>query len=325
MKRTALIAFLMVHGAASQQITATSVAAPPDADKRTGRDYVIGPGDQIAVAVPDLETEFNNKTFRVDMSGDVTVPFAGRLHAAGLSTGGLEVQMRERLARLLKDPEVVVSVSGFGSQPVSILGAVNSPGIRQIEGRKNLFEVLSLAGGLRPDAGYLIHITREVQWGAIPLPTARPDASGRFSIASVRVKTLMNATDPVENILILPGDSISVPKADLVYAVGSVTKSGGFLLNEHETLSALQVISLAEGLQRTAASDKARILRITDGSPDRQEIPVNLKTLMGGKGMDVQLRAGDILFVPNSAAKSAKYRTIDAIVNAATGAAIYVR
>jgi polysaccharide export outer membrane protein len=286
-------------------------------------DYVLGPGDQVAVVVPDLEAEFTDKTFRVDMSGDVTLPYAGRIHAAGLSTSALEEAMRTRLARVLKNPEVIISLSTFGSQPVSILGAVNSPGIRQIEGNKNLFEVLSLAGGLRPDAGYLIRVTREMRWGLIQLPDAQADATGRTSSVSIRVKDIIDAKDSSQNIEILPGDRISVPKADVVYAVGSVTKPGGFLLNEHETLSALQVLSLAEGLQRTAAPEKARIVRTVQGSSSRIEIPANLKVLLSGKGPDVPLRGGDILFVPTSGAKVAGYKTLDAVVGMSASVLLY--
>ena len=134
----------------------------------------------------------------------------------------------------------------------------------------------------------------------------------------------MNATHPGENnIPIYPGDTISVPKAEIVYAVGLVVKSGGFLLNEHETLSALQVLSLAEGLQKTADPKKAKILRAVNGSESRAEIPVDLKLLMGGKTPDVPLVAGDILFVPNNNFKSAGYRTLDTIMGAAGAALIY--
>jgi polysaccharide export outer membrane protein len=114
-----------------------------------------------------------------------------------------------------------------------------------------------------------------------------------------------------------------VPKADVVYAVGSVTKPGGFPLNQHESLSALQVVSLAQGAKNTAALDKAQILRRVPGSTSRTEIAVNLKQLMAGKGTDIQLQPDDILFVPNSAAKTAGYKTIDSIVAAATGFAVF--
>jgi len=285
------------------------------------QDYVLGPNDTFSVVVPNLETEFADKTFRIDGSGDVTIPLAGRVHAAGLSAAELEKELRTRLGRVLKDPDVSVALATLGSQPVSVLGAVNTPGIKQIEGGKNLFDVLSLAGGLRPDAGYQVFITRDTQWGPLPLPGAHADAAGLHSTASVRVKNIM--TDGSANIPIMPGDTISVPQAEVVYAIGSVTKPGGFALNEHETISALQVMALAEGLVRTAAPDRAKILRIVEGSPNREEIPVDLKALMAGKGTDVPLRAGDILFIPNSGAKSTAYRTLDTITGMAGAALIY--
>ena len=288
-------------------------------------DYVLGAGDQLSLVVPDLDDEFTDKTFRIDMSGDLSLPHVGRLHAAGLTTAALETEIDARLGRVLKNPQAVVSLASFGSQAVSILGAVNSPGIRQLEGGKTLFEVLSLAGGLRPDAGYIINITRNLQNGRLPLPDAQIDSTGQCSTASVKVKTIMDGRDTAENIMILSGDTISVPKADLVYAVGSVVKPGGFLLNEHESLSALQVVSLAEGLQKTAAPEKAKILRAVPGSATRTEIAVNLKQLMSGKGEDFQLKPDDILFIPTSAAKSAGYRTLDSIISMTTGMAVYGR
>jgi len=297
------------------------VVPPPS----TSSDYLLGPGDQFSITVPDLDTEYALKTFRIDTSGDVTVPLAGRVHAAGLSTNGLEDELTRRLSRVLKNPDVSVTLATFGSKSVSILGAVNTPGLRQIETGKSLFDVLALAGGLRPDAGYVIHITRELQFGKLPLPNARIDAAGNHSIASVRVKSIMNGSDSGENIPIMPGDTISVPKADVVYAEGDVNKPGGFPLDEHETLSAMQVVSLAGGMTKTAAKDRAKIVRTVEGSPTKVEIPVDLKALMAGKGEDVDLRAGDILFVPNSDAKSAGFRTLDAIVSAASYLVIYAR
>ena len=121
----------------------------------------------------------------------------------------------------------------------------------------------------------------------------------------------------------MPGDTIFVPKADLVYVVGDVIRPGGFPIGEKETISALQVVSLAGGLVKTAAGNKAKILRSIPGSPSRTEIPVNIKQLMAGKTTDIPLQPDDILFVPNSDAKSVGFRTIDTIVSATAGLAIY--
>jgi polysaccharide export outer membrane protein len=287
--------------------------------------YILGPGDQIALFVEDLAEDFSNRTFRVDTNGELSLPIIGRIQAGGLSIAALESESKARLVHVLNDPKLSISIVNFGSQPISVLGAVNTPGIHQLEGRKTLFEVLSLAGGLRPDAGYQVKITRDIKWGRIPIPQAQIDTSGQSSVASIKLNDIINATNPKENILIFPGDAISVPKADLVYVVGSVTRPGGYALNEHRSLSALQIISLAEGLQKTAASSRARILRSVPGSANRTQIALDLRKLMNGKNADVQLQPNDILFIPNSEAKVIRERTIETAVASLTGMAIYGR
>ncbi|HMJ60265.1 MAG TPA: polysaccharide biosynthesis/export family protein [Bryobacteraceae bacterium] len=286
--------------------------------------YILGPDDQVTLFVYDIE-EISDKPMRIDMRGNLTLPLAGRLHAAGLTAGQLEAAIETPLRKFLKDPEVVVSITEFRSQPVSVLGAVTTPGVHQLEGHKTLFEILSMAGGLRSDAGNTVRITRNLEWGEIPLPDAKNDSTGQFSVASVSSKSVIDATDPVENITIKPHDVISVSKADLVYCVGSVNKPGGFVLGQKESMSALQVLSLAEGLNKTAAPDKAKIMRAVAGSPNRTEIAIDIKALMAGKAPDLPLRSDDILFIPNSAARSMAARTAEAAIQVATGVAIYGR
>ena len=328
------ISILLSVGMCSAQERAVQMTAP--ATNITGvlvslprpenvpSNYVLGPDDQITLYVSDAE-EISGKPMRIDMRGDINLPMAGRIHAAGLTAEQLEAAIENRLKRFFQGPDVVVSITEFRSQPISVLGAVNTPGVHQLQGRKTLFEVLSLAGGLRPDAGNKVEITRNLQWGRIPLPNAKDDITGKFSVASVSVKTIMNATDPTDNIAIKPEDVISVPRAEMVYVVGSVHKPGAYVLGENETLSALQVLSLAEGLDKTAAPAKAKIMRALAGTSKRSEVPVDLKKLMAGKGTDLSLKADDILFVPDSAAKSVAARTGEAAIQIATGLAVYGR
>jgi polysaccharide export outer membrane protein len=292
-------------------------------DNKSASSYLLGPNDQISFVVDQLPDDFTDKTFRIDQNGDLSVPMIGRIHAGGLTQAELEDKVRSRFGIILKEPDIVVNVTEYASQPVSVLGAVNMPGIRQLQGGKTLFDVLSLAGGLRIDAGTTVKITRDLKWGAIPVPDAVVSSNGLYSVATVRVKQVMQADEA--NIAIRPGDTVFVPKADVVYVVGSVTTPGGFPIGESDTLSALQVVALAQGMVRTAAPERAKILRIVPGTSNRSEIPINLKLLMAGKAPDMSLLPEDILFVPNSSAKSAGFRTIEAIVNAATGVAIYGR
>ena len=107
--------------------------------------YVLGPDDQVVIHVLDSD-EIGDSPFRIDMRGYINVPLAGRLQAAGLTVDQLEAALAARLKEYLQTPVVTVSVSEFRSQLVSVLGAVNTPGVHQIRGRKTLFEVISEAG-----------------------------------------------------------------------------------------------------------------------------------------------------------------------------------
>lgn len=286
-------------------------------------DYVLGPNDKLTLVVEQFPDEFSvDRVFRIDGSGDITLPIVGRVHAGGLTSAQFEEELKARFSPILKEPNIVVDVTEYASQSVSVLGAVNTPGIKETDGRKTLLEVLALAGGLRPDAGTVAKITRTAGQGAIPLPGATVSPTG-LSVATVHLKNAM--TGSPENIVMLPGDTVFIPKADVVYAVGSVTTPGGFPIGENETLSALQVVALAQGLTRTAAANRAEILRLNPGTATRTQIPIDLKHLLAGKGSDVSLQAEDILFVPNSNPKSVAFRTVDAIVNAATYSVILAR
>jgi polysaccharide biosynthesis/export protein len=326
-----LVVFLLASTScvAQDRMEPVDASAPHDTrvavdDAPAPSNYVLGADDQITLTVSDID-ELSNKPMRIDMKGNIHLPMAGRVHAAGLTAEQLQSEIEERLKKFLNDPNVVVSVSEYRSQPVSVLGAVNTPGVHQLEGHKTLFEVLSSAGGVRSDAGNTVTITRELKWGPIPLPDVKNDPTGKFSIASVKVKSISNGKNPADNIIIKPNDVISISKADVVYCIGSVHRPGGFTLGESESLTALQVLALAEGLDAKAAANKAKILREVPGNMQRAEIAVDLKQLMAGKGSDAPLRANDILFVPNSAAKIAAARAAEAALTVATGLAIYAR
>ena len=143
------------------------------------------------------------------------------------------------------------------------------------------------------------------------MPGATLDASGRFSVAEVNLKKIMEAKNPEENIQIFPHDVISVPKAEMVYVTGEVKRSGGFVLGEHQSISVLQALSLAEGLNGTADTRHARILRLKRDADQREEMAVDVKDVLTGKKPDVALQGDDILFIPGSTGKKAAMRTLE--------------
>lgn len=284
--------------------------------------YVLGPGDQVSVSALDVE-ELGKEPYRIAMDGTLTLPFAGSIRAGGLTVGEMGNAIRERLSKYVKDPDVTVSLLEMRSQPVSVLGEVRSPGVVQLMGQKSLFEVLSLAGGLNTDAGNVIRIAREKQWGRIPLEAARLDDTGEFWVAEINVKEILEGSSPAKNIAVKPQDVITVPKGEIVYVLGAVKKSGGFVLGARERVTVLQALAMAEGLDRFASTGNAKIVRKTGGTNKPTEIHVDLKRLLEGKAVDMALADNDILFVPISGTRQAVSRTVEAGINIGTGIAIW--
>jgi polysaccharide export outer membrane protein len=286
--------------------------------------YVLGPDDQLKVWALGLD-EIPDRPFRVDARGTVDIPFIGRVQAGGQTLGAFRQELLKRLESQIWSPQVSVEIVEFGGQPVTVLGAVMQPGQLQLHGRKTLAEVLSMAGGLRPDSGHGVKITRPKQYGAIPLGSAKWDASGNFSVAEVEIKGMMDAQNPADNILVQPHDVITVPIAETVYVIGDVGKPGAIVLKERGSISVLQALATAEGLAPNAKPADAKILRTPPGGSQRVELPVNLKDVLTGRAEDLSLRANDILFVPDNASKRAGVRAIEAAIQTVTGVVIWHR
>ena len=323
-----VMALSLLHAQSAGQIsppapTQVSVAmGSSDAPLRST--YVLGPDDVIVIRALEAE-EINDKPVRVDMSGNIRLPLIGRVHAAGLTIEQLENALTESLKAYVKQPQLSVSVNEYKSQPVSVIGSVGTPGVHQLQGRKTLIEVLSMVGGVKEDAGPYVKITRQMRWGKIPLANAVEDPSGKVSVAEVSIKDILTAKNPLGNILICPEDVITVPRAELVYVIGEVTKPGMYTLRERESLSVLQALSLAGGLSRAAGPKNAKILRPTPGNGERTEIAVDVRKMLAGQEKDTLMLPEDILFVPNNVSKNVALRSMEAALTIGTGLVLYRR
>jgi len=124
-----------------------------------------------------------------------------------------------------------------------------------------------------------------------------------------------------ENPMILPGDTVMISKASVVYILGAVNRPGGYLINNNERLSLMQALTMAGGWDKAAALSKARLIRkVPEG---HKEFMLDLKHVLNGRQADVALKDGDILFLPESLGKTFAYRGVDVVVAAAQSAAVY--
>ncbi len=162
--------------------------------------YVLGPNDQLSVDVVELP-EFHSKVYRVGSDGTVDLPLIGNVPAAGRTLAAFKAEVERRLRSQVRTPHVVASVTETKSRPVSVMGEVFTPGTQQMDGQKTLFDVLAGAGGLKPDAGDVITITRQKAEGSLGLANAVVDPATGKSTAEVKVSDLVQLRDPAINIV----------------------------------------------------------------------------------------------------------------------------
>jgi len=286
------------------------------------RHYELGPDDQLKIWVLGAD-EITDKPVRVNPEGDIDLPVVGRVHVAGMTIEQLKATLTDRFSKELLHPQVSIEILDFGSQPVSVVGAFNHPGVFQLHGQKTLAEVISMAEGLRQDAGWRITISRQLENGPIPLPHARPDSTGQYSVAEIKVKEWLAGDNPANNVRILPHDVITASAAQAVYVMGDVKKPGEVPLKDSDSISVLQALATAEGLGPTPAPQRARIVRLNPYNAARQEIPVDLKRIQNGKDEDLAMKPNDILVVPTSDSEKAAIRITEAAIQTLTGMIIW--
>src|SRR6058998_3309680 len=254
---------------------------------------LLGPDDQITIRVAD-EDEIPDKPVRISSTGYITLPLAGKIHAAGLTVEQLESEITERMKTYINDPAVSVT----------------------------RMEMLSMAGGLKEEAGYSATITRRLEWGRVPLPSVADDPTGQFSIAEIPLPDLIEGKNPALNISVMPNDVISIAKAQMVYVIGDVGKAGAIVLERRRQVTVLQAMSLASGLTKTAKAKEAKILRLDPASAKRTEVPIDLAALLAGKIEDVTMQPEDILYVPSGTDHKLGTRVLESVISVGTGVAI---
>jgi polysaccharide export outer membrane protein len=279
---------------------AGQLAQPQQLPQDTIRpNYVLGPTDQIQIKAPDVD-EIDQKPFRIDGDGNINLPLVGRIHAAGMTLQELEVDLVRRLREYVREPTVFITPIQFRSAPVYFVGLFMRPGIYPLQGNRTLLEMLATVGPMQPTASRHITITRHEEYGPIPLPGAIVDPEKKVSTVEISLGSLSQNISPAENILMQPYDVVTVGRAELVYMNGEILRIGGLELGERESIPIMQAISQSGGFGINAKREKVRILRPIEGTNRRAVFYINAKDLFDGKGLDVPLLPGDIVYIPHS-------------------------
>jgi polysaccharide biosynthesis/export protein len=288
----------------------------------------IGSGDLLHIDVFDVPEL--SRDARVSDTGDISYPLIpGQIHVGGLTPFQLQEKFGQLLIEngLVSHPQVSVFVKEQISQPITITGAVGHPMIYQAVRATTLLEVLTAAGGISSDAGSVIVVTRPTHPDSAQVKPASDtnDPPEGLQTITISLKDLLESGNPVYNIPMYGGDMVSVPRAGIVYVLGSgVAQPGGYALQSWgEQVTVLKVLALAHGLTGFAKADDAVIMRTNPATGKKDQIPVRIHQIEKHKIEDVALRSNDILYIPDSAGKKALAKGTAAALGIGSSVALF--
>ena len=252
-------------------VTSNAPGQPPPAPHTVpvATDYLVGPLDQLRITVfgePQL-----SGVVRVDADGTIPFQYLQRVKAEDLTVAQIAELIRKGLADgYIRNPQVNVEVEQYHSQNVYVLGEVRAPAKYSLPGNSTLVDVLTQAGSITSTAGHWVLINH-ARVGAV--------SSGPATVDNTTADERINLNDiqsgKAQNIKILDGDTIYVPKAERIYVNGNVRTPGAFPFDDGMTV--FEAIGLAGG--------------ITEKGSKR----VSVKRLIDGKMKEVDVKDNDIL------------------------------
>ena len=192
----------------------------------------LAPGYLLDMQVYDMP-EISGE-LRVGGDGNITVPMAGPLHVEGLTLTQTQDAIVAKLkdAQILKNPKINLDIAQYAVTNVTVLGEVQAPGRVQLLAPHSLPDVLAMVGGETITAGSSVEIRRYVD--------------GHMQTQTVNYARSKN-TAAAQDIVVRPGDTVTVPRAGIVYVLGAVTRPGGYVLQEDGQLNVAEALSPGAG------------------------------------------------------------------------------
>jgi polysaccharide export outer membrane protein len=256
-------------------------------------EYRLGRGDEVTLDFAG-RTEMQAKLV-IGPDGRITLPLAGELMLAGLTRAEAAGLIESSLNRYYNHLSAQVTVTKYTANRVMVLGAVEHPGVLQFDGTPTLLEALS-RGGLEVGAGNQ-KISR--------LPERCAIYRGQDQVLWVELKSLVESGNPLADLRLRRDDVVYVPSQAerFVSVLGEVQHPGAVALRYNSTLAS--VLAEAGGFSEHAGA-KPHIQIVDPASGSSRTVSMN-DLLNPSKMLEVTLKPGEIVFVPQSGFYHATY------------------
>lgn len=208
----------------------------------------------------------------IDRTGTISVPYAGRIEAAGRLKEQVENDIEDRLASRAIEPQVVITTTESRSSEVAVVGDVNSPQKISISpAGDRVLDIISQAGGLSaPNAETNVTLQR------------------RGRTATVAYQTLLK--NPAENIFVAPGDTVSVERERRTYIVLGASGQNNRFDFEDSNLTLGEAMAKAGGLLDGRADPREVVVYRQVDRQTLEKLNVDVSRF-GGKTIPVIFRA----------------------------------
>jgi polysaccharide export outer membrane protein len=254
-------------------------------------EYRLGKGDEIAVEFagrPELSARLV-----IGPDGRITLPLAGDIVLAGLtrpqSASAIEAALKPYYSNLAAQ----VAVTKYTANKILLLGAVERPGVLTFDGTPTLLEALT-RGGMNTSADKSSQI-----------PERCAIYRGHDQVVWVDLKALLTAGNALADLRLRRDDVIYVPSGAerFVSVLGEVGRPGAIPLTSTSTLAS--VLAQAGGFTGKAGA-KPHIQIVDPASGSSRTISFN-DVLNPVKSLEITLRPGEIVYVPQSGFYRATY------------------
>ncbi|MFL9910556.1 polysaccharide biosynthesis/export family protein [Paraburkholderia sp. RL17-337-BIB-A] len=167
----------------------------------------------------------------IDGDGNVNVPFAGEVKAAGRTPTQLERDITERLKNIAHDPQVLVKLSRNETSYVTVVGDVTNSQRMPLTARgERVLDALAAAGGVKqPVDKITIQVTRGDTVASLPLQTV--------------------IRDPRQNVPLHSGDVVTALFQPYSFTALGATGKSDEINFEAQGITLAQALARAGGLQ----------------------------------------------------------------------------
>lgn len=188
-------AFAETEVLTTQPATNTDVVVLKDPENLVS--YLLSPGDAIEVTVWK-EEGLQQLQFLIGPDGNIIYPLIGTITAAGRTINDLKELLTVKMADYIAEPSISVKLLNNQGNSIFVIGKVNKPGQIFSGRRLDVLQALSMAGGLTVFADDdNISIQRRV--------------GNEIKVFPFDYDNVIDGEDLEQNILLEPGDTITVP------------------------------------------------------------------------------------------------------------------